>query len=138
MRELVPQAKPKLLVVDDEIDMLDYIERALRRRYQVTRCRNSPKALDILENGDYEVLVTDQKMPRMNGLELLERLGSRHPSLVRVLLSGFTEVPAIQRAVEMCTIHNYILKPVDTAKLIAGIERAYDVRDGRSTIELPL
>lgn len=127
----MPVAKPKLLVVDDELDMLDFIERVLRRRFDVTRCRNAEKALEMLESGDYEVLITDQKMPHLSGLELLERIGNRFPSLVRVLLSGFTEVDEIQRAVERCTIHNYILKPVDTRRLLHAIDEAYEVRDGK-------
>jgi DNA-binding NtrC family response regulator len=127
----VPVPKPKLLVVDDETDMLDFIERVFRRRFDVTRCRSAEKALEILESGEFEVLITDQKMPQLSGLELLERLGDRHPSLVRVLLSGFTEVPEIQRAIARCTIHNYILKPVDSRKLLDGIDEAYRVRDGK-------
>ena len=127
----MPAAKPKLLVVDDETDMLDFIERVFRRRFDVTRCRNAEKALEMLESGDFEVLITDQKMPHLSGLELLERLGDRHPSLVRVLLSGFTEFPEIKRAIERCTIHNYILKPVDSRKLLDGIDEAYRVRDGK-------
>lgn len=128
----MPPAKPKLLVVDDETDMLDFIERVFRRRFDVTRCRNSEKALEMLETGEFEVLITDQKMPHLSGLELLERLGDRHPSLVRVLLSGFTEVPEIKLAIERCTIHNYILKPVDSRKLLDGIDEAYRVRDGKT------
>lgn len=131
MRELVPGTKPKLLVVDDETDMLDFIERVFRRRFDVTRCRSAEKALEMLESGEFEVLITDQKMPQLSGLELIERLGDRFPSLVRVLLSGFTEVPEIRRAIARCTIHNYILKPVDSRKLLDGIDEAYRVRDGK-------
>lgn len=127
----MPPAKPKLLVVDDETDMLDFIERVFRRRFDVTRCRNAETALEMLEGGEFEVLITDQKMPHLSGLELLERLGDRQPALVRVLLSGFTEVPEIKRAIERCTIHNYILKPVDSRKLLDGIDEAYRVRDGK-------
>ncbi len=118
--------------------MLDYIERVLRRRFDVIRCRSAEQALEMLESGEFEVLVTDQKMPRLSGLELLERLGTRHPALVRVLMSGFTEVPAIRKAAERCTIHNYILKPVDSSKLLSAIDDAYKVRDGDKVLELPV
>ncbi len=127
--------KPKLLIVDDEPDMLDFIERVLRRRFTVTRTNSAEKALEYLASGDYEVLITDQKMPKVSGLDLLERIGDQYPSLVRVLLSGFTEVPDIQRAVRECTIHNYILKPVDSRRLLHGIDEAYRVRDGHKTLE---
>lgn len=123
--------KPKLLVVDDEPDMLDFLERVLRRRFSVTRTNSAETALELLSTEEYEVLVTDQKMPKISGLELLERIAGKYPKLVRVMISGFTEVPEIQRAVRKNTIHNYVLKPVDSRKLLLAIEYAYEVRDGK-------
>lgn len=122
--------KPRLLIVDDEPDMLDFLERVLRRRFAVSRASSADEALGALEEGEFEVLITDQKMPNVSGLELLERIRDRHPGLVRVLISGFTEVPDIQRAADRCGIHNYILKPVDSQRLIEAVEKAYRVRDG--------
>ncbi len=122
--------KPNLLIVDDEPDMLDFLERVLRRRFAVSRASSADEALQVLDEGQFEVLITDQKMPNVSGLELLERIRDRHPGLVRVLISGFTEVPDIQRAVDRCGIHNYILKPVDSQRLIEAVEQAYRVRDG--------
>jgi DNA-binding NtrC family response regulator len=121
--------KPKALIVDDEPDMLDFLERSLRRRFDVTRCRNAEEALERLAEAEYEVLITDQKMPRVSGLELLERIGSSQPRLVRLLISGFTDVPDMNRAIEHGGIHNYILKPVDSRKLHEAIEEAYRARD---------
>jgi DNA-binding NtrC family response regulator len=124
-------AKPHILVVDDEPDMLDFIERVTRRRYEVTRCANGEDALALLNERAFEVLITDHKMPRMTGLELLERLGDRHPGMVRVLLSGYTDVPEVQRAGASGHVHHYVLKPVDSRALLAGIDQAYEVRDGK-------
>jgi DNA-binding NtrC family response regulator len=121
--------KPKLLVVDDEPDMLDFIERGLRRRFSVTRTNSPEAALELLSSGKYEILITDQQMPKVSGLDLLERVSRRHPSLVRILISGFTEVPDVQDAVARGTIHNYILKPVDTKKLLQAIDDAIVVRN---------
>lgn len=123
--------KPQLLIVDDEPDMLEFLERVLRKRFVVTRTNSPEVALEYLATGQFEILVTDQKMPRLSGLELLERAAALYPSLVKVLISGFTEVPDIQRAVARCTIHNYILKPVDSQKLLRAIDQAYEVRDGK-------
>lgn len=121
--------RPRLLVVDDEPDMLDFIERVLRRRFTVHRCSTAEEAMAELERGGYEVLVTDQKMPRVSGIELLERIAGRYPGLVRVLISGYTDVPEVQRAVERVHIHNYIVKPVDSERLLEAIDEAYVVRD---------
>lgn len=123
-------SKPRLLVVDDEPDMLDFVERVMRRKYDVVRSTNGDEALAALADGPFEVIITDQKMPRMSGLEMLDRIAGTHPHLVRVLLSGFTDMPDIQRAIERATVHAYVLKPVDSMKLLGAVEQAYRVRDG--------
>jgi YesN/AraC family two-component response regulator len=116
--------------VDDEPDMLDFLERVLRRRFTVSRASSAEDALERLARTPYEVLLTDQKMPRVSGLEMLERIRDLYPQMVRVLISGFTDVPDIQRAIDRCGIHNYILKPVDSQRLLEAVEQAYKVRDG--------
>jgi len=123
-------SKPRLLVVDDEPDMLDFVERVMRRRYDVVRVANGDEALAALAAGDFDVVITDQKMPRMSGLEMLDRIAGSHPRLVRILLSGFTDMPDIQRAIERAILHAYVLKPVDSMKLLAAVDQAYRVRDG--------
>jgi adenylate cyclase len=128
---LVPRrAKPKALIVDDEPDMLDFLERVLRRRFVVTRCRNAEEALKRLAEAEYEVLITDHKMPKVSGLELLERIGDQQPQLVKLLISGFTDMPDMHRAVQRGGIHKYIVKPVDSQKLLDAVDEAYRVRDG--------
>ena len=123
-------SKPRLLVVDDEPDMLDFVERVMRRRYEVMRSTNAEDALVALAAGEFEVIITDQKMPRMSGLEMLDQVAAERPHLVRILLSGFTDMPDIQRAIERATVHAYVLKPVDSLKLLAAVDQAYRVRDG--------
>jgi len=127
--------KKKLLIVDDEPDMLDFLERVLRSRFEVSRTSSAEEALGWLDGGDYAVLVTDQKMPRVSGLELLGRLGNRCPGLVKILISGYTEDPDIARAVDHGQIHNYVLKPVDSTRLLDAIDEAYAVRDGTKPFE---
>lgn len=127
--------KKKLLIVDDEPDMLDFLERVLRSRFDVSRTSSAEEALGWLDAGGYAVLVTDQKMPRVSGLELLERIGDRCPGLVKILISGYTENPAIVRAVDQGRIHAYILKPVDSVRLLEAIDEAYAVRDGTKPFE---
>ncbi|SRR6266568_4903896 len=118
--------KPRLLIVDDEPDMLDFLERVFRGEYTVTRASSAEEALEELSRHKFALVVTDQKMPHITGVELLERIGERYPSLVKVLLSGFTEVPEIQRAVERGGIHNYVVKPVDSEKLRAAVKEAIE------------
>lgn len=117
----------RLLAVDDEPDMLDFLERVFREDYDVVRASSGERAIALLAEGPaIDILVTDQKMPRMTGVELLERIGDRYPQLVKVLLSGYTDVPDIQRAVERCHIHQYVVKPVDREQLLEAVSRAFD------------
>jgi DNA-binding NtrC family response regulator len=118
------RTRPRLLLVDDEPDILDFLERALRRRYQVTRFSDPAAALAAVKVSAFDVLITDQKMPGVSGLELLEVVASLHPDTVRVLISGFTDVPEIAQAVARCHIHNFVLKPIDSEQLVEAIDTA--------------
>jgi adenylate cyclase len=117
--------KPKLLIVDDEPDLLDFVERALRGRFDVSRCGSAESALGLLDRDpDFDVVVTDHHMPRLTGLELLERIGGCYPGLVRVLLSGQADLSVAERARDDGQIHSYVLKPVDSTALARAIDDA--------------
>jgi adenylate cyclase len=125
--------KPKLLIVDDEPDMLDFLERVFRPDFAVTRCNSADEALAVLQSGaNFDVLVTDQKMPRMTGVELLEHIRESHTTLVKILLSGFTDLPEIQRAIERCGIAAYVVKPVDSERLRQAVHEALSRQSGAS------
>jgi DNA-binding NtrC family response regulator len=116
--------RPRLLLVDDEPDILDFLERALRRRYQVRRCSSASEALGELERCSADVLLTDQMMPQLTGLELLTQVAERWPDTVRVLISGFTEVRLLADALAVSRIHNFVLKPVDSRRLLEALDAA--------------
>ena len=118
--------KHRLLIVDDEPDMLDFMERVFRSEYEVVRASSGEEALRLLGQKKFAVVITDQKMPQMTGVELLERVGQRLPYLVKVLLSGFTDVPEIERAMDRAGIHNYVVKPIDSEKLRAAVKEAIE------------
>jgi adenylate cyclase len=116
--------RKRLLAVDDEPDMLDFFERVFRNEYEVLRAKSGEEALALLAQGDVDIIVTDQKMPRMSGVQLLEQLGNRFPGLVKVLVSGYTDVPDIQRAAERCHIHQHVVKPIDSDGLREAVRVA--------------
>ena len=123
--------KPKLIAVDDEPDMLDFVLRALRESYHVTACRTAEEALGHLEKQEFDVLLTDQQMPGINGIDLLDRLSAVAPNMVKVLMSGFADVSEMHRLVRDCGIHGVVVKPIDSQTLLAAIERAYEVKGGQ-------
>ncbi len=123
--------KPKLIVVDDEPDMLDFVLRALRESYHVTACRTGEQVLEHLEKEQFDVLITDQQMPGISGIDLLDRLSTIAPNMVKVLMSGFADVSEMHRLVRDCGIHGVVVKPIDSQTLLAAIARAYEVKGGQ-------
>lgn len=109
--------------------MLDFIGRVLRRRFAVTTASNPQEALERLSSEEFELVITDHQMPKVSGLEMLAQVGNTGKRQVRIVLSGFAEAPEIQTAMDVGEIHNYILKPIDSRKLLHAVESAYQRRD---------
>jgi thioredoxin reductase (NADPH) len=115
-------ARPVLLTVDDDPEVLRAVERDLRRRYgeeyRVLRADSARVALDILEElqrrGDpVALLLADQRMPEMTGVEFLERAMTLAPSAKRVLLTAYADTEAAIQAINTVRIHYYLMKPWD-------------------------
>jgi K+-sensing histidine kinase KdpD len=119
--------KATLLVVDDESDNLDALERIFRKKYHFLRADSGVEALKILSSHpEIDVIITDQRMPQMTGVELLEQTLATHPHTVRILLTGYTEIDSIIAAVNQGHIFRYITKPWDSTDLINSVEQAVE------------
>ena len=101
-----------ILFVDDQKEILFLIKRMLKGEpYNLLYANNGQEALAIIENEKVDVLVTDVLMPQMNGLELLEKVKESHPNIVRIILSGFSQIPTLLSAINDGKIFKYITKP---------------------------
>jgi signal transduction histidine kinase len=119
--------EPTLLVVDDETDNLDALERIFRKRFHLLRANSGHEALAILaETERVDVIITDQRMPKMTGVEFLEKTLVTHPRTVRILLTGYTDIDSIIAAVNQGHIFRYITKPWDPNDLQNSVERAME------------
>ena len=116
--------RPRLLLVDDEPDILDFLERALRHTYEVSRFTDPVAALAELRTTAFDVVITDQWMPVLSGLELLAEAATLHPDIVRVLISGFADAPQLNQAIASCQIHSFVLKPITSRQLVEAIAAA--------------
>jgi CheY-like chemotaxis protein len=106
-----------VLFVDDEARILSAFQRGLRREgYRILVAPSPEKALDVLEAEPVDVLVTDQKMPGMSGLQLLERVALRWPGVRRVLITGWPEEIPPERVASL-DIRALLPKPWDDAEL---------------------
>ena len=115
----------KILFVDDETSILEGLKRMLRpmrKEWEMAFAPGGEAAMSFLENAPFDVIVTDMRMPGMDGAALLELVRERYPSMLRIILSGYTELQASLRAVPVA--HQFLLKPCDPEMLRAGIARA--------------
>lgn len=123
---------PRILVVDDESENLKAIERTLRPHFDVHSCESPDEALAILERMDFSVIVSDQRMPKMLGTELLARAARLRPNVTRVILTAFTDASEILDAINRAEIYRYLTKPWDNNDLLQTIKSAADLSRLRS------
>lgn len=120
------QKKYTILVVDDEPDNLLLLERVLRREYNVFSANSGAEALDILDNMEVDMIISDQRMPQMTGAELLGDAYKRNPDQVRLLLTAYSDVKDIIAAINAGHIYQYISKPWDPDELKLTVRRALE------------
>lgn len=118
--------KPRLLLVDDEVHITSALNRLFRLDYSVTCCDNAEQALTRLATDDYAVIVSDMRMPRMDGATLLAKARKLKPDTVRILLTGQSDLPSIVRAINEGQIFNYISKPWDNKQLSRTLKTAVE------------
>jgi len=124
-----------VLFVDDEVNILKAIQRLLRHEpITVLTASRSQEALELLERADVQVVVTDQRMPEMNGVDLLARIRERHSDLVRMMLTGYSEMNIAVDAINKGEIFRLITKPWDDDELKATLRQAFDHYDLKNEI----
>ncbi|PSN17858.1 fused response regulator/phosphatase [filamentous cyanobacterium CCP5] len=110
--------KLALMIVDDEPDNLDLLYRTFRRDFKVYQATSGFEALKLLDQlGDIAVIISDQRMPRMNGTEFLSRTVERFPDTIRIVLTGYTDVEDLVEAINSGQVFKYITKPWNPQKL---------------------
>lgn len=117
--------KKRILFVDDEVMILQALQRMLRTmrtEWEMEFVESGEAALRLLEQSPFDVIVTDMRMPRMNGAELLAEVMKRHPATVRLILSGYADKDLILKCVG--STHQFLAKPCDAETLKATISRA--------------
>jgi diguanylate cyclase (GGDEF)-like protein/PAS domain S-box-containing protein len=115
-----------LLLLDDEENILSSLKRLLRRdHYRIFTALNAQAAFEILANHKVGVIVSDQRMPGVTGVEFLRRVKELYPGSVRMVLSGFTDLESVTEAINQGAIYRFLTKPWDDALLRAHIGQAF-------------
>ncbi|MEL6459975.1 MAG: SpoIIE family protein phosphatase [Cyanobacteria bacterium J06621_15] len=121
----IEAGKLKLMVVDDELDNLDLLYRTFRRDFKVFKASDARTALEILDKeGEMAVIISDQRMPEMNGTEFFGLTVERFPDTIRILLTGFTDVEDLVEAINSGQVFRYITKPWKPDQLRGLVEQA--------------
>ncbi len=119
-------SKPALLCVDDEVSILNALKRLLRKEgYTLYTADSAEEGFEILSKKEIQVVICDQRMPKMDGVTFFNKLMNIHPDIIRITLSGYTDVDTIREAVNQGHIFKFLLKPWNDENLILEIRQAF-------------
>jgi two-component system response regulator HupR/HoxA len=116
--------KPTVLVVDDEQASLNALKRTLRNDFTVELAQNGKSAVDILHEKKVSIILADQRMPEMTGVELFRESLEIQPQAIRILITGYTDIEAIIEAINTGEVYFYITKPWEPDELRLILKRA--------------
>ena len=118
--------KYKIMIVDDEPANLRVLERLFRPEYQVVTAPSGAEALALLEQNDVALMLSDQRMPEMTGIELMAKTVDIRPHMVKLLLTGYTDVGEIIAALNSGLVYRYLTKPWNNDDLRFTVSRALE------------
>ncbi len=129
----------KILIVDDEAANLRALERLLRKEPYVLHAKSSEEELALLVQHNVALLITDQRMPNMTGIELLQKTVPLRPHMVRILLTGYTDMGTLIEAINCGQVYKYVAKPWNNDDLCVTVSRAlehYEANKSRHYLEM--
>ncbi len=116
----------KILIVDDEDDNLALLYRTLRSKYDITKAHSAIEALEILKTQDFDCILSDHKMPMMDGVEFLKRVNDINPKIMKLLVTAYSDVKILIDAINYAKIYRYIKKPYTPDELLMIVDSALE------------
>lgn len=130
----------KILIVDDEKEILNTLSWVLSStsefKTEISTAIGSAAALPELDKQEFDLILSDYRMPMMNGIELLTMVKNDHPKTVRILITGYSDINLAKEAINKAEVHHYIEKPWDNDELRLTIHEALKRKDERETAEI--
>lgn len=124
--------KIKILYVDDEVGNLVGFKSTFRQLYDIKTAVSGKEGIEILDaNPDIEIIITDQRMPEMTGVEFLSAIKEKHAEPIRILLTGYTDFSALVEAINKGQIYRYLQKPWNEEEIKVVVNQAYEIFDLR-------
>lgn len=119
--------KIRILYVDDEVHNLQAFKATYRRIFTVHIAESGKEGLEIFNNTELDVIITDQRMPEMTGIQFLEEIQKLNPEPMRILLTGYSDINAVIDAINRGQVYRYLSKPWQEDELRTTIESAFEV-----------
>lgn len=119
--------KYNILYVDDEQDNLDVFESTFWKDYNIHKAISGSKGLEVLQKENIHLVISDQRMPIMSGVEFLEQVTQDFPEPLRIILTGYSDMDSIVEAINKGHIYHYVTKPWNKAEFQEIINRALEV-----------
>lgn len=114
----------KILIVDDEPANLRILDRLFRSEHTVITAESGTEALELLAMHDFAVIISDQRMPAMTGIDFLKKAAEMRPQTVRIILTGYTDINALVEAINSGVVYKYVSKPWVNEDLRQTVTRA--------------
>ncbi len=119
-----PATKYTLLIVDDEADVCDSVHDLLRREFRVLKAHSGAEGYRIMQEEEVHIIMTDQRMPQVSGVELLTKIKARNPQAVRMLFTGYADLESIIAAINQGHVFQFLKKPWEPDDLLNAVRQA--------------
>ena len=121
------EEKINILYIDDERSNLTAFKASFRRDYNIFISETTEEALEILNGHEIQIILTDQRMPEMTGVEFLQSVIGDHPEPIRILVTGYSDIQAVIDAINQGQVYKYISKPWNNDYLKVALDKASEV-----------
>ncbi len=115
----------KILVIDDDDFILSAFKRTLKKQpWQIDTYNTPAAALEASRNGHWELIITDYRMPKMDGIELLQNISPLQPQAIKIIMSANIDLEGLSEALNRASVHRFITKPWDDTILVTTIKES--------------
>ncbi|TDX02253.1 response regulator [Dinghuibacter silviterrae] len=126
------EVKPTVLYVDDEQNNLLSFKATFRRQFNILTAESAVEARRILSGQSVHILISDQRMPQMTGIEFFASILEEYPDPIRILLTGYADIQAVIDAINLGQVFRYCTKPWNEGEITRHLEEAYELYELRA------
>ena len=117
----------RILYIDDEVNNLNSFKASFRKMYDIYVADSAAVGLDILNEKEIDILLVDQRMPTMTGVEFLESIAENFPDVIKILITGYIDIEILINAINKGHIYRYLSKPWNDEELKVYVNQAYEL-----------